>query len=147
MPHGVPPVLSKQQVLCGIRQQTPLSSSLPRVRRVMEWGAKQRKNILVLFCVQRNNSLNKHLHKQTNTLHYRYKVSIFFFCFFGKRTGMTTLAFRFISQGNAGSGMHHGRFFHNQTIAVQTRNITTRIGQGNLINFVRVQPDLAFTAF
>lgn len=60
---------------------------------------------------------------------------------------MTTLALGFVSQRNTGTRVHHSGLLHNQTITVQARNVTARVGQGNLVNLVGVQPDLALSAF
>ena len=43
--------------------------------------------------------------------------------------------------------MNHGGLLNNQTITVETRNVAARVGQSNLVNFIRVQPDLALSAF
>lgn len=42
--------------------------------------------------------------------------------------------------------MHNGGLFDNEAITVQTGNIPTRVGQGNFINFIGIQPNLAFAA-
>jgi len=64
-----------------------------------------------------------------------------------KHTCMTTLALGLVSQGNTGTRMNDGGFLHDQTIAVQSGNVTTRIGQSNFVNLVGIQPNLALSAF
>ena len=60
---------------------------------------------------------------------------------------MTTLALGFVSEGHTGARMHDRGFLHDQTIAVETGDIAARVGQGNLVDLVGVQPDLALSAF
>jgi hypothetical protein len=42
--------------------------------------------------------------------------------------------------------MNLSRLANNQTILDQTANVLTRVGVGDLVDFVRVDPNLAFTA-
>ena len=59
---------------------------------------------------------------------------------------MSTLALGFIAQLNTGTTVHDGGFFDNQTIAVQLGNVTARVGQGNFIHLIWIQPNLALSA-
>jgi hypothetical protein len=43
--------------------------------------------------------------------------------------------------------MYNRRLFDNQTIPSELGDITTRVGQGNVVDFVGVKPNLALTAF
>ena len=60
---------------------------------------------------------------------------------------MTSLALGFVSQGNTGARVDYGVLSDDQTVPLQTLDVATRVGQGNLVNLVGVQPDLAFTTF
>ena len=62
-------------------------------------------------------------------------------------TSVTSLPLGFISQSNSSTGVDYGRLFDNETITVKTGNVTARVGQGNLVNFIGVQPNLALSAF
>ena len=59
---------------------------------------------------------------------------------------MTTLALRFISQGNTGTRVHNSGLLHDETISLEALNVATAIGQGNFVDFVGVQPNLALSA-
>ena len=43
--------------------------------------------------------------------------------------------------------MNYCGLLDNKTITVKTGNVAARVGQGNLINFIGVQPNLALAAF
>jgi hypothetical protein len=43
--------------------------------------------------------------------------------------------------------VYNGGLLNDQTITVETRNVSAGIGKGNLVDFVGVQPNLALTAF
>jgi hypothetical protein len=43
--------------------------------------------------------------------------------------------------------VHHSGLFHDKTITVQLVDVTTRIGKGNFVDFIGVQPNLALAAF
>lgn len=59
---------------------------------------------------------------------------------------MSSLALRFISQLNTGTRVNNSRFLDNQTVTVQTSNVASGVGQRNFIGFIRIQPNLAFSA-
>lgn len=42
--------------------------------------------------------------------------------------------------------MHNSWLLDNETISVQLGNISTRIRQGDFVDFIGIQPNLAFTA-
>jgi hypothetical protein len=62
-------------------------------------------------------------------------------------TSVTSLALGFISQGDAGTRMDYSRLLDDQTVSLQTGNVTTRVGKTNFVDFVGVQPNLALSAF
>ena len=63
------------------------------------------------------------------------------------RSGVTALALGCVSQGYASAGMHHGWLLNNESISMESSNVATRIGKGNFVNLVGVQPDFALAAF
>ncbi len=62
-------------------------------------------------------------------------------------TSVSSLALGFISQLNASPGMNDSRLLDNQAITMQASNVASRVRQGNFIDFIGVQPNLAFSAF
>jgi hypothetical protein len=60
---------------------------------------------------------------------------------------VSTFALGFVAQLDARSRMHNRRLADDQTIPMQLGNVTARIGQGNFIDFVGIEPNLALTAF
>ena len=61
-------------------------------------------------------------------------------------TRVSSLALGFVAESDASSGVDHGGLLDDQTIAVQSSNVTTGVGQGNFVDFVGVQPNLALSA-
>ena len=60
---------------------------------------------------------------------------------------MATLSLGLISQLNASTRVHDGRLLDDKTITVQTVDVAARVGQGNLVDFIGIQPNLALSAF
>ena len=60
---------------------------------------------------------------------------------------MTALALGFISDSDTSPRVDNGGLLHNQTITVQTVDVAARVGQGNFVNLIGVQPYLALSAF
>lgn len=60
---------------------------------------------------------------------------------------MTSLALGFVSQSNAGTRVDYGRLLDDQTISLQTGDVTARVGKSNFVDFIRIQPNLALSAF
>jgi hypothetical protein len=66
---------------------------------------------------------------------------------FMKLTSVTSLALGFISQGDTSTRVNDSRLLDDQTISLQTSNVATRVGKSNFVDFVRVQPNFALSAF
>lgn len=62
-----------------------------------------------------------------------------------KLTSVTTLALGFISQSDASTRVDNCGLFDDKTVAVETSNVTARIGKSNLVDFIRIKPDLALS--
>ncbi len=62
-------------------------------------------------------------------------------------TGMPSLAFGFITKNDSSAWMHYRGFLNDETVSFQALDVTTRIGQGNLIHFIRIQPNFTFATF
>lgn len=62
-------------------------------------------------------------------------------------TSVATLSLCFVSQRNSRTRVYNGGLLDDKTITVKTRNVSTRIGKGNFVDFIGVQPNLALTAF
>ena len=62
-------------------------------------------------------------------------------------TGVSSLAFGLVAFADAGPGMDHGGFLFDEPIGVQFVYVASAVGQGNLVDFVRIHPDLALAAF
>lgn len=60
---------------------------------------------------------------------------------------MATLSLGLISQLNASTRVDNGRLLNDKTITVQTVDVAARVGQGNLVDFIGIQPNLALSAF
>jgi hypothetical protein len=43
--------------------------------------------------------------------------------------------------------MHYGWFLDDESIPMQTSNISSGIGKRNFVNFIGIQPNFAFSAF
>ena len=65
----------------------------------------------------------------------------------GLLTSVTSLALGLIALPHSVSRVNNGGLLHNKPILLQTSNIAAGVGQRNFINFVRIQPDLALSAF
>ena len=61
--------------------------------------------------------------------------------------GVASLGFGRKACFDARTGMNDDRFANNKTIFVQFANVLTRIGHGDVVDFVWVQPDFAHTTF
>lgn len=42
--------------------------------------------------------------------------------------------------------MNHLRLLNDKSVPVELENVATRVGQGDLVRFVRIQPDFALSA-
>ena len=60
---------------------------------------------------------------------------------------MTSLALSLVAHPHSVPRVDDGGLLHDETILLQAGNIATRVGQGNFINFIGVQPDFALAAF
>merc|ERR1719402_1412187 len=60
---------------------------------------------------------------------------------------VTTLATGFIISANSRSGVDSNRLFDDKTILDQFSNILPGVGISNLIDFIRVKPNLIFATF
>ena len=65
----------------------------------------------------------------------------------GSLTCVTSLSLGLVSQANASTGVHDGRLLDNKTITLQTRDVATRVCQGNFVGLVRIQPNFSLSAF
>lgn len=61
-------------------------------------------------------------------------------------TSVASLSLGRIVYPRSVSGVHNSGLLHDKSILFQTGNVATRVGQGNFIDFVGVQPDLALSA-
>jgi hypothetical protein len=59
---------------------------------------------------------------------------------------VSTLALGFVSELHTRTTVNHSGLLDDQTIPVQLVNIAARVGQGNFVDFVGVQPNLALSA-
>jgi hypothetical protein len=64
-----------------------------------------------------------------------------------KLTSMSSLCLGFVSHDNPSTRVDDGWFLDDETIAVQTLDITTGIRKVNFIHFIRIKPDFPFTTF
>jgi len=62
-------------------------------------------------------------------------------------SGVSSLFLGFVPFVHASATVNDGGFLNNESVAVQPGNIATRVGEGNLVYFVGIQPDFAFSAF
>jgi len=62
-------------------------------------------------------------------------------------TCVSSLSLGLVSQADASTGVHNGGLLDNKTIPFQTRDVTARIGQGNFVGLVRIQPNFAPSTF
>jgi len=59
---------------------------------------------------------------------------------------MTTLALGLISQSHTRTRVHNRGLFHDETIAIKTRDIAAGIGQGNFVDLIGIQPNFSLSA-
>ena len=59
---------------------------------------------------------------------------------------MSSLSLGLVSQADASTGVHDGRLLDDETIPLQTSNVAARVGQGNFVGLVGIQPNLALSA-
>ena len=59
---------------------------------------------------------------------------------------MSSLALGFVACLHTSPRVHHSRLFHDESILVELVDVAARVGQGNFVNFVGVEPDLALAA-
>jgi hypothetical protein len=62
-------------------------------------------------------------------------------------TGVATLALGLIALPHSVPRVDDGGLLHDETILLQPGDVATGVGQGNFVDFIRVQPDFAFAAF
>ena len=60
---------------------------------------------------------------------------------------MSSLALGFIAELDPSPGVNRVGLSDDITIAGELGNVSTRVGQGNVIDFIGVQPDFALSAF
>jgi hypothetical protein len=60
---------------------------------------------------------------------------------------VSSLSLGLVSQANASTGVHDGRLLDDETITLQTSDVAARVSQGNFVGLVRIQPNLALSAF
>ena len=61
-------------------------------------------------------------------------------------TGVSSLSLGLVSQADASTGVHDGRLLDDETIPLQTSNVAARVGQGNFVGLVGIQPNFALSA-
>ena len=61
-------------------------------------------------------------------------------------TSVTSLSLGLVSQADASTGVHDGRLLDDESIPFQTSNVTARVGQGNFVGLVGIQPNFALSA-
>ena len=65
----------------------------------------------------------------------------------GLLTGVATLALGLIALPHSVPRVDDGGLLHDETILLQPGDVATGVGQGNFVDFIRVQPDFALAAF
>ena len=63
------------------------------------------------------------------------------------RTSVSSLSLGFVSKRDTRTRMHYGWFLDDESIPMQTSNISSGIGKRNFVNFIGIQPNFAFSAF
>jgi hypothetical protein len=64
-----------------------------------------------------------------------------------KRTSVSSLSLGLVSKRDTRTRMHYGWFLDDESIPMQTSNISSGIGERNFVNFIGIQPNFAFAAF
>ena len=63
------------------------------------------------------------------------------------RTGVSSLPLGLIPQGNSCARVDNSGLLDDETITVKASDIATRVSEGNLVDLVGVEPDLALSTF
>ena len=61
-------------------------------------------------------------------------------------TGVSSLSLGLVSQADASTGVHDGWLLDDETIPLQASNVAARVGQGNFVGLVGIQPNFALSA-
>lgn len=62
------------------------------------------------------------------------------------RTGVATFALGFVPECHTSARMHHAWFLDDQAIAIELEDIAPGVGQRDVVDFIRVEPNLALAA-
>jgi len=59
---------------------------------------------------------------------------------------MSSLPLSLVSEGHSSTRMNNSGLLEDESVTLKTGNVTTRVREGDLINLIRIKPDLVLSA-
>ena len=59
---------------------------------------------------------------------------------------MSSLPLSLVSEGHSGTRMNNSGLLEDESVTLKTGNVTTRVREGDLVNLIRIKPDLVLSA-
>ena len=60
---------------------------------------------------------------------------------------MSSLPLGLITESYSGTRVHNTGLLEDESITLKTGNVATRVGEGDLVDLIRIKPDFLFSAF